>query len=141
MAQAYKRSQKKRSPAETIDPSTAFVNLLVDATWYLQEIGELQECLDLLDIAKDACPDKTSLEYAYLCNTHVTVVVDQNDMAMDHKYSQEAIAIREARLPPKHMDLAASHNNYANNLNNDGRYSEAIEHLLIAEKNLGRGER
>jgi hypothetical protein len=31
------------------------------------------------------------------------------------------------------MDLAASHNNYANSLNNEGRYDEAIEHL-VAEK-------
>jgi tetratricopeptide (TPR) repeat protein len=135
LARASKRCwKKKKSAAEPVETNTVFVNLLIDATWYLQEIGELQECLDLLDIAKDACPDRNSLEYAYLCNTHVTVAVDQNDIAMGRKYSQEALAIRKAWLPPNHMDLAASHNNYANSLNNEGRYDEAIEHLLIAEK-------
>ncbi|KAK3345809.1 hypothetical protein B0T25DRAFT_460837 [Lasiosphaeria hispida] len=133
LARAYKRFQKKKSATERIQPSLAFVTLMVNATWYLQEIGELQECLDMLEIATSACVDKNSFEYAYLCNTYVTVAVDQNDMEMGQNYSKKAIAIREAKLSPSNMELASSYANYANCLNNEGKYDEAIPHLVAAE--------
>ena len=49
-------------------------------------------------------------------------------------YSDRAIAIREARLSADDLDLASSYNNFANTLNNEGKYDEAITHYALAEK-------
>ncbi|RMJ15828.1 hypothetical protein CDV36_004493 [Fusarium kuroshium] len=133
LAHAFKNSQKRPRP---IQPSTAFVKLMTDATWYLFEIGELNESKALLDIANGACQDKQSLEYAYICNVYVAVAVDKNDMEMGREYSEKAIAIREAQLSPTDANLALSYNNFANTLNNEGKFSEALAHYTMANNIL-----
>lgn len=130
LAHAFKKSQKRPRP---IQPSVDFVKLMINATWYLFEIGELNETKALLDIASEACPDKQSLEYAYLCNRYATIAVDKNDMEMGRAYSEKAMAIREARLAPTDADLAATYNNFANILNNEGKFSEALTYYTKAE--------
>ncbi|KAI0110861.1 P-loop containing nucleoside triphosphate hydrolase protein [Nemania sp. FL0031] len=92
----------------------------------LFEIGEMSECKELLNIAADACEDKESLEFAWLCNTFVCVAVDENDHATARSYSEKAISIREAKLEPTAIDLVNSYNNYGNTLNNECKYDEAI---------------
>lgn len=106
-----------------------FLSLLNDATWYLFEIGAIQESTELLHIAMDACHDKQSLEYAHFCNTYVNIAVEQNDMEIGRKYSEIAISIREAHASSVNLDddLANSYNNFGNTLNNEGKYDEALE--------------
>jgi len=126
LARVYKTFQKAKKPRKPIETSELFAELLKNATWYLQEIGELQECADLLQIACDACEDKNGLVYAYLCNTYVAISVDQNNMARGRFYSQKAIEIREAKLGKGDLDLSISYNNNANVLLNEGRFEEAL---------------
>ncbi|RSL87980.1 hypothetical protein CEP52_015361 [Fusarium oligoseptatum] len=133
LAHAFKNSQERPRP---IRPSTAFVKLMTDATWYLFEIGELNESKALLDIADEACPNKQSLQYAYICNVYVAIAVDKNDMEMGRTYSEKAIAIREAQLSPTDANLALSYNNFANTLNNEGKFSEALAHYTMANNIL-----
>ncbi|RSL51273.1 hypothetical protein CEP54_011481 [Fusarium duplospermum] len=133
LAHAFKNSQKRPRP---IQPSIAFVKLMSDATWYLFEIGELNESKALLDIANEACPDKQSLEYAKICNVYVAIAVDKNDMEMGRAYSEKAIAIRAAQLTPTDAKLALSYNNFANTLNNEGKFSEALAHYTMADNIL-----
>ncbi|RTE83616.1 hypothetical protein BHE90_001798 [Fusarium euwallaceae] len=133
LAHAFKNSQKgPRWKSRPIQPSTAFVKLMTDATWYLFEIGELNESKALLDIADEACPNKQSLQYAYICNVYVAIAVDKNDMEMGRTYSEKAIAIRETQLSPTDANLALSYNNFANTLNNEGNFSEALAHYTMA---------
>ncbi|KAL2671552.1 hypothetical protein Neosp_014142 [[Neocosmospora] mangrovei] len=133
LAHAFKKFQKK---PRVIKPSVAFVKMMIDATWYLFEIGELNESKELLDIAEEACVDKQSLEYAYLCNTYVNIAVDKNDMEMGRVYSEKAIEIREAQLESTDVDLANTYNNFANTLNNEGKFAEALTHYVMAENIL-----
>ncbi|RSM18563.1 hypothetical protein CDV31_002699 [Fusarium ambrosium] len=137
LAHAFKNSQKgPRWKSRPIQPSTAFVKLMTDTTWYLFEIGELNESKALLDIADEACPDKQSLEYAYICNVYVAIAVEKNDMEMGRVYSEKVIAIREAQLSPTDANLALSYNNFANTLNNEGKFSEALAHYTMANNIL-----
>ncbi|RSL52715.1 hypothetical protein CEP53_008003 [Fusarium sp. AF-6] len=138
LAHAFKHSQKvpRWKGPRPIQPSTAFVKLITDATWYLFEVGKLNESKALLDIADEACPDKQSLEYAYICNVYIAIAVEKNDMEMGRAYSEKAIAIREAQLSPTDANLALSYNNFANTLNNEGKFSEALAHYTMADNIL-----
>lgn len=135
LAHAFKNSQKRKR-SRPIQPSTAFVKLMADATWYLFEIGKLNESKALLDIANEACLDKQSLEYACICNVYVAIAVEKNDMEMGRTYSEKAIAIREAQLTPTDANLALSYNNFASTLNNEGKFSEALAHYTMADNIL-----
>jgi tetratricopeptide (TPR) repeat protein len=133
LTRVFKKFLNSDSPSGRIRSSEAFVGLLTKASWYLQEIGDLRACSNLLQIACDACEDKTSLIYAYLCNTHVVVAVDENDMSKAQKYSTKAIAIRENRLASDDLDLAISYNNYGIALLNEGRYDESLANLMLSD--------
>jgi tetratricopeptide (TPR) repeat protein len=130
LARLFKASKRTKRKIESTD---LFEELLKNATWYLQEIGEIQESEDLLDIAFEACQDEYSLTYAYLCNTKVVLAMDTNEIEEGHSYSQKAIAIREQHLAPDDIDLAISHGNFANILANEADFSEALKHLTIAD--------
>ncbi|KIX07673.1 uncharacterized protein Z518_02327 [Rhinocladiella mackenziei CBS 650.93] len=131
LARTFDTFQKSKTP---IKSSELFAELLKNATWYLQEIGEIQRSQDLLRIAFDACEDKRSLIYAYLCNTKVVLAMELNDMAEGQKYSAEAISIREEKLAPDDLDLAISYGNSANILLNEGRYDEALANHALSDK-------
>lgn len=133
VARTYKTFSKGKSAALSIKSSETFAELLKNATWYLQEIGELRQCLALLQIACDACEDKHSLTFAYLCNTYVTVAVDQNNMTQGQDYSEKAIAIREKMLAPDDLDLAVSYNNYANALLNEGKFEDSLQNHALSD--------
>lgn len=133
LARTFKTFLKTKFPAKPIQSSEVFAVLLSKATWYLQEIGELRECLDLFQIASDACEDKGGLTFAYLCNTYVIVAVDQNNMTEGQDYSEKAIAIREAKLAPDDLDLAISYNNYENALLNEGRLDDSLANHALSD--------
>ncbi len=109
-----------------IRPSLEFLKLMISATWYLFEIGEFRECIELLDIVSDACEDKQSSEYVWICNTYVCVAVDENDLETARSYSEKAVAIREVKLEATAIDLLNSYNNFGNALNNEYKYDEAL---------------
>ena len=131
LARGFKTFQKSKTPIKT---SETFAELLKNATWYLQEIGEISRCQDLLDIAFSACEDDRSLTYAYLCNTKVVLAMELNDIAGGRRYSKEAISIREEKLAPDDLDLAVSYGNFASILLNEGLYGEALTNHSLFDK-------
>ncbi|KAJ4302826.1 hypothetical protein N0V90_001717 [Kalmusia sp. IMI 367209] len=130
LAKHFKASKRTKRKLES---NELFVELLKNATWYLQEIGEIRDSEDLLEIAFEACEDKGSLTYAYLCNTKVVLAMDTNEIEKGHSYSQKAIAIREQKLAPADIDIAISHGNFANILVNEADFDEALKHMTIAD--------
>ncbi len=131
---AYSGRFKPTRNTERSSPGPAFLTLLIDACKYLTEIHELIECVELLDIASEACKDKQSLEYAYVCNLYLNVAVETNEIAMGRSYFQQAIAIREAKPPADHPDLAGCYNNIGNNLLNEGNVDDALNYLSKVDK-------
>ncbi|KAI0875938.1 P-loop containing nucleoside triphosphate hydrolase protein [Hypoxylon argillaceum] len=132
MARTFRAFKNPTKVMPGISPSPQFLTLMISATWYLFEIGEMAECKELLNIAIDACEDKEGIQFAWLCNTFASVAIDENDHETARLYCEKAISIREAKLEPTAIDLVNSYNNYGNALNNECRYDEAINLFMRA---------
>jgi tetratricopeptide (TPR) repeat protein len=132
LARSFRAFRKPTKAMVSIRPSLDFLKLMISTTWYLFEIGEFLECKELLDIASDACEDKQSIEYAWICNCYVCIAVDENDLETARLYSEQAIAIREAKLEATAIDLLNSYNNFGNALNNECKYDEALKYYTKA---------
>ena len=133
LARVFRSFSTVKLATKRLHTSQKFASILARATWYLQEIGELRECSDLLQVATDACEDTRSLTYAYLCNTHVVVAIDQNNMAEGQLYSEKAIDIRTTKLGPDDLDLAISYGNYASSLLNEGKFDDALANHALSD--------
>jgi tetratricopeptide (TPR) repeat protein len=134
LARTLHTFQNSKDPQRAIRPSDTFIKLMIDAAWYLFEIHDLEECREMLDIASKACEDKRSTDYGFLCNTYVAIALHENDIETGRRYSELAIKIREASLPPGHVTLAHSYGNFGSNLLNECRYDEAVNYFFKSEK-------
>ncbi|KAF2738225.1 hypothetical protein EJ04DRAFT_560815 [Polyplosphaeria fusca] len=130
LALVFTASKKK---ARSIDTSEMFAELLKNASWYLQEIGELEQSNNLVEVGLDACGSEESLTYAYLCNTKVVLAMDTNKLVDGRKFSEKAIAIREKLLGSDDLDLAISYGNFANILTNEELFDEALANHTLSD--------
>lgn len=131
LAQYYTEHSKGRRPlASTAD----FNELLKNCIWYMFEIGELKDSLKLLGVAFEACREKRSELYAYLCNSAGTIYYELNDLIECRRYNEECLNIRTECLKAGHADFANTWNNTANLLLSEGRVDEAIKMITLAEE-------
>jgi hypothetical protein len=66
---------------------------------YLHEIGDYEISSRILDTAKSACEEKTSLIYAELGNTYGCRYYELNQLSDCRRAWEECMAIRKQRLP------------------------------------------
>lgn len=124
MANLFAKAKKTKKPLKS---SPDFDELLKNAAWYQYEIGELAECLHMLEIAYDACLDKDGLIYAYHCNTAGCVYYELNDLTRCRNSYERSLDIRTAKLNPDHPDFSNTHSNMAKLLMSELRFEEASD--------------
>ena len=81
---------------------------------YLNEVGSTNECMELIECGLQACEDKESLWYAHLSATAASIETERAHTECARKYYDDAIRIRERRLPPDDCDLANIYSSFAN---------------------------
>ncbi|KAL8786507.1 MAG: hypothetical protein Q9213_002734 [Squamulea squamosa] len=105
------------------------VKLFIDCAWYLYEIGEFNDCLDLLTMARTAWEEKSGYEYGLLCN-HETCAYHDLFRLQDCKRSgEECERVLSACLPPDDLDLGNAYNNLGICCLSEGLVDEGIEKL------------
>jgi tetratricopeptide (TPR) repeat protein len=113
-------------PLEGMASRKIFVKLLANCAWYLFEIADYDECLNIISIARSACDDQQSLEYAHLLNTESTTYFEQNRLRQSREAALAAHAIREEKLSPDAADYAIVLANLGNIESAQGKYDEAL---------------
>lgn len=125
LADRYVEFGKIKDP---VKPPPELRWLLMNAAWYLYEIGDWRDGLRIATIGYDLCqPD--SLNYAHLRNTagscyHELMELDNARIAWE-----DALAIREknSQKPAEIEELATTINNYANLAYSEGLYDLCLE--------------
>jgi tetratricopeptide (TPR) repeat protein/Cdc6-like AAA superfamily ATPase len=116
-------------PLDGMKSRRTFVKLLANCAWYLFEIADYEECLNIINTARSACDDQQSLDYAHLLNTESTTYFEQNRLRQSREAAEVARAIRGEKLSPDSADYAIVLANLGNIETAQGNYSEALKLL------------
>ncbi|CAD6586563.1 MAG: hypothetical protein ASARMPRED_002760 [Alectoria sarmentosa] len=117
LAKSFQEYSKDRPPIQT---RPELGELLKNAVWYLYECGQLDDALELLEIAYETVPDKQSALY--------------NDLKPCRDFNEKSLQIREAVLAPDDLDLVSSYHNLGGIASAQDRYDEALELLTKTEE-------
>jgi hypothetical protein len=104
-----------------------FVALLSNASWYLIEAGENEECNYLVKVGKLACPDKKSFLYSHLLNTEGANAFELNELEGCRTALKSAFYIRSTYFQDMEEDLLCTTNNLANLHVAEDRFEDAFE--------------
>jgi tetratricopeptide (TPR) repeat protein len=111
-----------------------FVKLLANSAWYLFEIADYDECLNIIRTARAACEDPTSLDFAHLLNTEGTTYFEQNKLRLSRDACEAARRIREEKLNSDSAEMAIVLGNLGNIESAQGNLEEALELLTQAAR-------
>jgi len=121
--------------------TTVFVEMIGNLAWYLYEVSDYDGALQIIEIGYTACSDKDSLLYADLCNTAGVCYTEKNFLPKCREVLERSLRIREAILPPGHIEIAATTHNIGNLETATGDYDKAMEYFDRAVKiRLAQGE-
>ena len=130
LAELFKSSN---SSDKVLKSSPDLDELLKNCAWYQYEIGEHEESLKTLQIAFDACEDKTGLIYSQFCNNAACIYYELNDLANCRAYNEQALSIRKKKLKSDDVDLANTYSNLGCLLLSENRLDESLEMYRKAE--------
>ncbi|KAH0536242.1 hypothetical protein FGG08_006864 [Glutinoglossum americanum] len=130
---AHRFAYKLRKMEPPVRIPQAFVKLLANCAWYLYEIGDHIENLQILEIAYESCEDKESLLCAHLRNTAGVSYFELNSLTRARECLQKSLAIRESLLDPDNEEVA-------NTINNLGLVESAKGELEAAMRLFDRAE-
>ena len=99
---------------------------------YLFEIAEYEECLTLINIARSAANDRSSLVWAHLMNTEGTMYYELNYLAKSKAAMETCLDIRNQQVKPEHLERAVVLANLGNVETAEGNYEKALEYLQQA---------
>lgn len=111
-----------------------FVKLLANSAWYLFEIADYDECLNIIRTARAACEDPGSLDFAHLLNTEGTTYFEQNKLRLSRDACEAARRIREDKLNSDSAEMAIVLGNLGNIESAQGNLEEALELLTQAAR-------
>ena len=101
---------------------------------YLYELGQLNDGLELLNIAYDSVPDEYSAIFAHLCNSAAVIYYEQNDLKPCREFNEKSRKIREAILSEDDLDRATSYHNLGSLASAQGTYDEALKLYAKTER-------
>ena len=130
LAELFKSSN---SSNKVLKSSANLDELLKNCAWYQFEIGEHDESLKTLQIAFNACEDKTGLIYSQLCNNAACIYYELNDLTNCRTYNDQALSIRKRKLKSDDVDLANTYSNLGCLLLSENRLDESLEMYRKAE--------
>lgn len=138
IALATRYKQYSIGKSETTDPlkgmasAHIFVKLLASCAWYLYEVADYDECLNMINYAAAACENQESVEYAHLMNTKGSTYYELNKLKQSREAHEIAGQLRKTLLGENHAEYAISMSNLGNVESAQGRYEEALELLREA---------
>lgn len=124
-----KRFEKQSGTKNRLHADKGTVKLFIDCAWYLYEIGEFVECLDLLAITKTACEDKSSYEYGLLCNHETCAYHDLFRLRECKKAGEECERVLRACQGLNDLELGSAYNNLGICYLSEGLVDKGIEKL------------
>ncbi|KAJ9617240.1 hypothetical protein H2200_000961 [Cladophialophora chaetospira] len=127
-------------PLKGMASAELFVQLLANASWYLFEIADYEEALNLIEIASTAAEDKNSLDYAHLLNTAGVTFYELNKLRRAREALERCLAIRTSLLPEGHIEIANTLSNLGNvetAENNLEAAMEVLEKSAVYRESLG----
>ncbi|RMZ87885.1 hypothetical protein DV736_g4887, partial [Chaetothyriales sp. CBS 134916] len=96
---------------------------------YLFEIGEYDECLNLVAIARSAVTDQSSLLFSHLLNTEGVTYYELNMLGPSRLAMEQCLEIRRSELGDDHPEVAISLGNLGNIELAEGNHEVAFECL------------
>jgi tetratricopeptide (TPR) repeat protein len=136
LADRYKQysigKSETTNPLGGMESAQTFVKLLASCAWYLYEIADYDECLNLVNYATAACENQESVEFAHLMNTKGSAYYEFNKLKPAREAFEIAEQLRKTLLGKHHAEYAISRSNLGNVESAKGRYEEALELLREA---------
>jgi tetratricopeptide (TPR) repeat protein len=138
IALATRYKQYGVGKSETTDPLRGmesvhiFVKLLANCAWYLYEVADYDECLNMINYATTACEDQETVDFAHLMNTKGSTYYELNKLKLSREAHEIAGQLRKTLLGENHAEYAISRSNLGNVESAKGRYDEALELLREA---------
>ncbi|KAJ8110780.1 hypothetical protein ONZ43_g5787 [Nemania bipapillata] len=107
----------------------AFAELMTNCAWYMNDLGDWDETLQLTQVAIEACEkvDETGLTRAHLLNTESQIHFSLNNLHKCREALEESRRIREMRLDPLHEELANTYMNLGNLEAAEGNYDKCVD--------------
>ncbi|RMZ83331.1 hypothetical protein DV737_g1737, partial [Chaetothyriales sp. CBS 132003] len=114
--------------------SISFANLTPNARvilncLYLFEIGEYDECLNMIAIARTAVSDESSFLLSHLLNTEGVAYYELNMLGPSRRALEQCLEIRRSEFGNDHPEVAISLANLGNVECAEGNYDIAYEYL------------
>lgn len=95
LAARYSKSQLATKRALKLSSTAVFLELMQHTTWFQFEIGDLDNCLESLAVAKTACPDRDCFRYGQYCNTSACVWYERHNLLKCRENNMQCVAIFE----------------------------------------------
>lgn len=124
-----KRFETQAARKNKLRADKGTIKLFIDCAWYLYEIGEFNDCLDLLAITRTACEDKSSYEYGLLCNHETCAYHDLFRLRECKRAGEECERVLRACQGRNDLDLGNAYNNLGICYLSEGLVDEGIEKL------------
>ncbi|EXJ60696.1 hypothetical protein A1O7_04849 [Cladophialophora yegresii CBS 114405] len=144
LAQKYKQYTSNRPeddiPLKGMASADILVKLLANAAWYLFEIADYEEALNLVEIARAAAQDKESLDYAHLLNTAGVTYYELNKLRSARGVLEQCYIIRSRLLPEDHAEIATILSNLGNLETAEGNFEAAsvwLERAVSIRESIG----
>ncbi|CZR55427.1 uncharacterized protein PAC_05315 [Phialocephala subalpina] len=106
-----------------------FVELLSNCAWYIYELGDFDVSKKVVEIAILSCENKDSLLYAELRSTAGSLFYDLNQLDNCRQAWDEALRIRESKLPQNSPHIAAIFNNLGNAELAQGNIEDSMDYF------------
>jgi hypothetical protein len=78
--------------------------MIGNCAWYLYEVGDYDQALEIIQIGWEAHGNADSLYHADLCNTAGTCYLEKNFLVKCREVLETSMRIRERDLNPDHID-------------------------------------
>ena len=75
---------------------------------YLYEISNYTDALHLLDIAEEACEDRTTRIYSHLVNLRASIDLDKNDLVSCRILQDKVLQLEKAAFDAEDRDATCS---------------------------------
>jgi tetratricopeptide (TPR) repeat protein len=128
---SFEKSEKA-DPLRGMESAQTFVKLLASCAWYLYEIADYDECLDLINYATAAYENQEIVGIAHLMNTKGLAYYEFNKFKPSREAFEISGQLMKTLLGEHHAEYAISRSNLGNVESAKGRYDEALELLREA---------
>ncbi|ETS76502.1 hypothetical protein PFICI_11889 [Pestalotiopsis fici W106-1] len=107
----------------------AFAELMTNCAWYVSDLGDWDDTLQLTHGAAEACKevDEGGLTRAHLLNTESQIHFSMNKLDKCREALEESQRIREKRLGLVHEELANTYMNLGNLEAAEGNYDKSLD--------------